>query len=193
MKRILLLALVVSLTLGIAGAANAALITTEVGVNEYLMTSTVDLVKYARGYGIFKWSHDVTTDFTVPYDFVNSASLKIDGYYISGNNDVIRVEQTVTLGPLATGLANSDYYSLTVFDLTSFFQGGWDITDGSFDVKLFYNQPYSRLFLNTATLSIDYTNVDPPGATPTPEPGTMMLLGSGMVGLAVWGRKKTRK
>jgi PEP-CTERM motif-containing protein len=43
----------------------------------------------------------------------------------------------------------------------------------------------------SSALELDAVGVN--GTAPVPEPGTMMLLGSGLVGLAGWGRKKFRK
>lgn len=185
MKRLLLLAMVFGLTMGVVGMANAALITTEVGVDQYLMTDTVNLYKYGYGYNYFSWSHQVTPDFTVPYDTVNSASLKIKGYFVFG--DIIaKAEDTLTLGSLTTGIL-----PVSIYDISSYFVLGWGPSNGTFDVKLYYNQPNCYFYLNQAILSIDYTNQDPPVSTP--EPGMMLLLGSGLVGTAVWGRKKFRK
>jgi hypothetical protein len=45
------------------------------------------------------------------------------------------------------------------------------------------------------SIDVDAVRVDTGngGVAPVPEPGTMMLLGSGLVGVAYWGRKKFRK
>jgi hypothetical protein len=42
-------------------------------------------------------------------------------------------------------------------------------------------------------ISWDDLKFEGEGTTPVPEPGTMLLLGSGLVGLAGWGRRKMKK
>jgi hypothetical protein len=41
--------------------------------------------------------------------------------------------------------------------------------------------------------NLDGFDVDAVGVAPVPEPGTMMLLGIGMVGLAIFGKRRMNK
>lgn len=162
--------------------------------NALVFTDTQVLNRTVWGSGTTSWTHTVTSDFSVPYDTINSATLEIFASAINGTNDSIYVE-----GTLQGILQNQQwvwswnpfpgYYEGSTFNIADVFTS-WTAGD-ILNVSLTYNEPWYGLNLNlcSSVFTLDYENSTGNGAAPVPEPATLLLLGSGLLGIAGFRKK----
>lgn len=183
MKKVFLAGLAVgAMMVGMTGVANAT-----------FFTSTTDLNRLVAGNGTTSWTQAMPGDFQVPYDIITDAKLTVHASFVDGNNDTINVE-----GIAIGRLQNQSWTWVS----TGFFQGYFEDTTPSFDissaitpwttgdslsVSLNYRESWSTLWLDDSVLEMNYTNAGP---SAVPEPGTMLLFGTGIAGLAAAGRRR---
>ncbi|QXE92628.1 PEP-CTERM sorting domain-containing protein [Geomonas subterranea] len=153
-------------------------------------TSTTDVDRWVIGNGTLTWAQAMPSDFEMPYDTINSATLKIYSNFVDGNNDMVSVENT-----FVGNLKNDTGWFLIwnplesrSFDIASAITAPWS-TGQSLDISLAYDERglfNCLLYVDESILCLDYNN----GASPVPEPGTVLLLGIGMAGIAICGKRR---
>ncbi len=182
MKKFLLLC-VFLLVFGVAGIASAIPTTwvDEIDFDDFLLNSFNDTYSYY---------HDIGDNGFVGFleggnDIVTSYNLRVRLY-----DDQDREKEKAVIFQL--GLFDND--TSTTYNFSwDFADIGWTLfgladinSDGTLNVWI--KREKGDFFVDWSTLTAYGDNGD--SSAPVPEPATMLLLGSGLVGLAGFGRKK---
>ena len=183
MKRSLLLLFTLALLLGMVGVAGAI-----------SFTDTQWLFRSYSGVGSDSWLHNTPPDFSTPTDTVNSATLDILAWLVDGNNDFIEINGQAQ-GTLNSGSSWIFGLSWTGFDIGDSF-ATWTAGD-PLKVTLDYNEQgwsdWNFMIVKGSKFTLNYENGPDPVSAPVPEPSTILMLSTGLVGLAGLARKKLLK
>lgn len=170
MKKLILIALCLGLmALGSVGSAEAY---TQSGITNWKAGDTISL------------------NFNLPANFDNliGAWLNISSINDVSNNDHVKVngQDRGVISMNSDGVLHT-----TKFDLKDFFANN-SLTGQPLHVSIYADGPLS---LHSSMLELEYAYFAEPtngnnNSAPVPEPATLLLLGSGLSGLAFWGKRR---
>jgi hypothetical protein len=194
MKRSLML-LCIGLIIGFAAFSNAAPIIDVVEYNTEFFTPP----GVTTGSPYYRWfNEDWGWKHTAIGGTFTTANLSISAYDVDysvgpeGEHDIIYVKESgswVKVGELA---GSNNIWSYTTFSLGSQF---FDEIAAGLEVRIDIDSTHTyndwAVALAKSVLSLDGGQLpDPNPGSKVPEPGTLLLLGFGLIGIAGYGRKK---
>lgn len=148
------------------------------------------------------WTDTIPVVFNPQAASVTSALLTVDYAKVGNTNSEVWIfsssGNSTFIGQLS-GNGNSGNWFSNTFTINNALLSGVSGSNWSFGIKLAESTAdIDTFYLDKITLSGEYTEVNINGGNsggnaPVPEPGTMALLGFGMLGLAVFGKRRMKK